>query len=477
MTVNRKYNLRNFRAAAIVAIAVLVLYNIFISTNLSSHFDLNIESNIITMKLVDAIILLNETDAQSLNNNKNYNNRKSPTNTNGNGFKIDILTIGSKFNINDAKAQMETFGSHPVRRYFFLATEEDDPDPLCYENIKNTTRVADHHKKCYPKSRRNEVLKALGAARTEWLLKKKNPGGWICAQRRFTSGLGKLANLYKTQHDNNHDINNKNDILPDYLIMTDADTYVNLEHITEAMLRQPNQRESKGLLHQDDLSSFIPTHHTPVVFAGCRVRLPVHQANFTFPFGGFGTFFSKGALERLIHPLYCNDSTSHNGNHNHNWTTNNNNNNHNNAKKSLEQYETNACQMLTTPGKALLDEHQFYEPGRNLAEIMWALAKDEAASGCLHSDWMVGYMINYYHLSRHVVHNKKNYHTSAGWHDAHQTSNVISRLHAFMSSEIYKKNEGNCEHGGDSSSKSCPFNATICHRLNAAELTKMHLAQ
>jgi len=293
--------------------------------------------------------------------------------------------------------------------------------------------------------------------------------------RRFASGLGKLANLYKTQHDNNHDINNKNDILPDYLILTDADTYVNLEHITEAMLRQPHQRESQGLLHQDDLNSFIPTHHTPIVFAGCRVRLPIHMVNFTFPFGGFGTFFSKGALKRLIHPLYCNDSTSHNGNHNHNWTKNKNSNNDNNAKKSLEQYETNACQMLTTPGKTLLDEHKFYEPGRNLAEIMWALAKDEAASGCLHSDWMMGYMINYYHLSRHVVHHENNQHTRAGWNDARQTSNVISRLHAFMSSEIYKQNEGNCKH--DSGSKSCHFNATICHRMNAAELTKMHSAQ
>lgn len=31
----------------------------------------------------------------------------------------------------------------------------------------------------------------------------------------------------------------------------------------------------------------------------------MHQINFTFPFGGFGSILSKGALRNLFEPIHC----------------------------------------------------------------------------------------------------------------------------------------------------------------------------
>ena len=41
---------------------------------------------------------------------------------------IDILSIGSIHNIQQAKVQAKTWGSHISRRIFWLATDYDDPD-------------------------------------------------------------------------------------------------------------------------------------------------------------------------------------------------------------------------------------------------------------------------------------------------------------------------------------------------------------
>ncbi len=93
-------------------------------------------------------------------------------------------------------------------------------------------------------------------ARYKFLQAKANPVGWLCAIPRPYAGLRKVYQYYQARKQS----------LPDYLIILDDDTYYNME-----AFQRKNER----------LNSSIPT-----VVAGCLVRQPVRQINFTFPFGG-----------------------------------------------------------------------------------------------------------------------------------------------------------------------------------------------
>jgi len=120
----------------------------------------------------------------------------------------------------------------------------------------------------------------LNFARYNWVVQKKNPTGWFCAFRRPSIALAKVAAFYKS---NGHDRN----YLPDHLFVGDDDSYVNLEHIAEGLIKEPIQLEADGTSMEHSL---IPTPNTPVVWTGCLARWPINQVNFTVGFGGFGFF-------------------------------------------------------------------------------------------------------------------------------------------------------------------------------------------
>jgi hypothetical protein len=102
-------------------------------------------------------------------------------------------------------------------------------------------------------------------AHDPWLLKKQNPGGWLCAQTRPIVALYKVAlRKYRMEE------------LPDYLIIVDDDTHLNLPMIHDYF--------------QSDPTYFAAAR----TIAGCLVRKHVWQLHFTLAFGGYGIFFSKG---------------------------------------------------------------------------------------------------------------------------------------------------------------------------------------
>ena len=68
--------------------------------------------------------------------------------------------------------------------------------------------------------------------------------------------------------------------LPDQLVVMDDDTYFNLELLPA--------------LYNDK------TPDLPLVRPGCLVRMPIHQFNFTFAFGGK---FHASLLRSDLHPL------------------------------------------------------------------------------------------------------------------------------------------------------------------------------
>lgn len=206
-------------------------------------------------------------------------------------YAIDVLTIGSMGRISAAQKQFETWGSHPIIRNRFLATEYDDPDINCAQTM-TYARVRSYNSICKDrdiywkqKGLRSPLIGYfLSNYAIKWNDRSPVGPGWHCAQKRFLSSFTKLMMIY-TQ-DNAV-------IFPDYLIIVDDDTYINIRNIKDYLLTSP----SKG----------VPLPTTPIIFAGCRVRGSSHHDLFkwSFPWRGYGTFISKGSLQRWTQKIDC----------------------------------------------------------------------------------------------------------------------------------------------------------------------------
>jgi len=369
-------------------------------------------------------------------------------------YSIDILSIGSIHSIKRAETQMKTWGSHVSRRHFWLATEFDDPDPTCHtsmtaEDLKDICHTCRKLGVKYwtEKNAVNDLTMNFHNlfAQEQWLNKKKNPTGWLCAQKRFVTALSKLMAMYREAKD----VFGVD--LPDYLIFGDDDTYVNLEMFEEELLRNPQEEvKQKNLTLQDELSMVYPTQNTPVVWAGCRVRRPTSLLHDTIPFGGFGVMFSKAAIERMIQPLYCNDTST--------------------------GFEWEACEHWTPAYQNFsIGEFEHFRPGMSVSDLMGNYTKN-VSPFCLHSDWAVGYFVNYFNISRHVVptghlHPDKAENDKIYWYNDQMGDVKQARLHAWHDgSELYKQEEGNCR----KIHRRCDEKSGLCHQMDEHRMKSVH---
>ena len=193
--------------------------------------------------------------------------------TNRGGLVVDIMSVGSKARLNYQEAQLKTFAKHKSVRFFFNITEDDDADRNCSERLllNDVYAIA---KSCRLR-RWGESSPFMGVMQFEYskpkLLKRRvSPNGWMCAQTRPSHGFGKVIAQYRAMKETYGDAA----ALPDFLFIADDDTYVNME------------------LFDQYMSNFDPG--IPRAMAGCLVRTPSQKLNFSFPFGGLGTIFSKG---------------------------------------------------------------------------------------------------------------------------------------------------------------------------------------
>lgn len=188
------------------------------------------------------------------------------------GLVVDIMSIGSKTRLNYQEAQRNTFATHKSVRFFFNITEADDSDPNCSDNFGPEDSYA-VSKFCHAHRWKSEqfLMRYLKQpyARKRWLQNKASPHGWMCAQARPSHGLAKMIAHYRIMKETHG-----NAAVPDYLFVADDDTYVNME------------------LFEQYMSTFDT--NIPRAVAGCLVRSPINEVNFTIPFGGFGTIFSRG---------------------------------------------------------------------------------------------------------------------------------------------------------------------------------------
>ena len=189
-------------------------------------------------------------------------------------------------------------------------------------------------------------------AAPNWLRKKQNPVGWMCAQTRPAQGLHKAMARYKRPIGRTNATSSDKDSglepLPDYLIIMDDDTYYNMELFEQHFQNHDIYRNSSMMMG----------------IAGCMVRGPWAQLNFTFPFGGYGFIMSKGYLQRLHTPIFCEDDPS-------------------------------LCQVIKAGTH--LRESSLFSEGMSLMDLMYAYVTHQPYSEykkwttgfCLHSDWYV----------------------------------------------------------------------------------------
>jgi len=390
---------------------------------------------------VDGLLFLNESDTSGLLRLERSKQR------NLSQYNIDVLVIGSKEQVDMAKVQRETWASHDAVRHFFLSTEYDDVDPLCKDDTERfdllpQVRTCHSHAHWKNLDSLNKVTENFRRvyARREWLQKKKNPKGWLCVQRRFITSFTKLVELYAETKS-----------LPDYFILADDDTYINIDHILQMFFISPKLQLDEGLNQE---MMMYPTIDEPVVTAGCRVRTPDHFLTNTFGYGGYGTFFSRGSLERLIEPMNCNmdgDDIIVSGA--------NNDPSKQSCKKLLNKLK------YSYPMNATISEEKFFKMGDSLNQVFYKYSRNLDVPFCMHSDWFVGYLANFHNISRHTS-------TLGGdWFDERKADVQENRLHQMKGNIIYRAPEGECKHG---ESEECNAESTVCHRMNSKSLRNIY---
>jgi hypothetical protein len=316
---------------------------------------------------------------------------------------VDVLSVCSVRRLDLLDVQRRTMGSHLNVRNFFSVTELDDADPECYqkltwEHVRNISRFCRRRRPAESYHRVYRYMTGILFAREQWLEKKANPTGWMCAQKRPYYGLAKAARHY---------VRHRQD-LPDWLIIMDDDTYYNMELFRDQFRR----RDSSEL----------------EVSVGCLVRQPVHLVNLTFPYGGFGSVISRGSLAKLFRPIEC---------------------------PSVDNDQA-ICDRLE---ENIVGERRYFRNGMSLVELIHAYVSAEryrdvdhwSTGYCMHSDWVLGYFVNFYNVSRHVD-------------NPYYELVPHARIEPFSEgSEIYRRSEGLCKNDGV-----CREGDAVCHRTQAS---------
>jgi hypothetical protein len=352
-------------------------------------------------------------------------------------IEIDIISIGSKTRPRYQDIQERTFGSHVAVRRFHRINEAHDYDADCHSKLK-LNQVQQIVRFCRRKDSELDPYHHYNKMRTnfanfQWLMKKPNPAGWMCAQKRPADGFYNVLSNYKD-----------NASLPDYLMIMDDDTYMDLEKVAPFI-----QKEYPA--------------DTAYAVAGCMIRSRIREHNFTIPFGGWGVIFSRPAIENFQKPLFCEPFR-------------------NNTSKAYAPpppsvsgadagFTQLACWRLYQDS---IGELPLFSDGMSVAELMHAYVKrysytaiaDWQNTGfCMHSDWVWGYFTNFYHIAIHT--------------ETPKFANILEdRMRGYNDSLIYagrqtakaKAQKKECWNSG----KDCTSAASICHYVTPEQMESLH---
>ena len=250
---------------------------------------------------------------------------------------IDIISVGSMLKDAYQDAQKNTFATHSMVRTFYRITEANDTDTSCFNDL-TTDQIDDIIKFCSITEGQSFESKLF----RNILFEPRKHAGWICAQKRPIDGLYKVLQNYRNQHIT----------IPDYLILIDDDTYLNIDSVS-ALLRD----------------KYPPT--VPNVVAGCNFRFLNHRSSFTFPYGGFGSFLPRAAIQRLMQPIYCDDV--------------------NTEGIISDPFARLACWRLDQNS---LGEKPFFKNGMSVADLMYQFAANQPYEDV--GNWKGGFCLHRY---------------------------------------------------------------------------------
>jgi hypothetical protein len=255
-------------------------------------------------------------------------------------FTIDVLSIGSMNRPDYLHAQESTWASHGSVRTFWGLTEHNDFNPTC--GNMSRAEVEEHMARCnkfkgWKKSMKHFIGDGYSIAEEQ----VRRDAGWVCAQRRVGRALFWLKKLYAMRKDD----------LPDYLLLVDDDTYFDVVSFEEYVVRKkldPSKTEMHGAcLFQR--SGYI---------------------KWSFPYGGFGTVFTRASIERMLRPIHCQNATAG------------------------DDFIQGCCQSLK---KNRIGERAVFQEGMSVLDLFHVYSA--LRMFCIHSDWLTGYIANFYGLS------------------------------------------------------------------------------
>ena len=184
-------------------------------------------------------------------------------------LSLDVISIGSISRLDYVTTQADTFGSHPLIRAFHPVTESDVMNETCGGNMTtddfNNIVLLCKQNYTVLEPRWSRFVRQYFAPK-KLLSTKKNPMGWLCAQTRPAMALY-------------HALINYNGVFPDYLVIIDDDSYLNVELLYEH-LRSRHESDRKR----------------PTMLAGCLFSL---KEGIEFPHGGFGVVLNSAFLKSL----------------------------------------------------------------------------------------------------------------------------------------------------------------------------------
>jgi hypothetical protein len=362
---------------------------------------------------------------------------------NKNVTSIDIISIGSLLKPHLHEAQQRTFGSHPSIRHWFPITELNDTDSTCSSKL-TLDQVNTIYSTC---KNVNDVSSEVAELVRRRLFNPKNHTGWMCAQKRPIDGLYWTIQQYKLNSSTNKLS------LPNYLVIIDDDTYMNLNYLMEA------------------LPSLYPSNESHAI-TGCRIIHP-KRIQFTFPFGGFGTILTRRAIENLIRPLYCDgDSTGTDIN---------------DANFINDVFNTMACWRLHENN---FGEQAFFKDGMSVLDLMYAYSSglpftgvdewNDGTSFCFHSDHVLGYFISFYHITvpneewtsieRSIANSskkKKKVKVSNFFNDE------LRKSYTYVTLQRADGAGGSCSYRG----RKCSVTAPFCHYVDANQMEQLYKTQ
>lgn len=273
---------------------------------------------------------------------------------------VDVMSIGSNTRPDYTQTQAETWASHPIIRNFWSVTEDDDNSSSEWGfNCSAIANIQDYVSNCRNRHATG-FLQQYRFFPARWVLRKANPVGWLCAQVRVGTALATLARRYLAAEDGNAAPHGN---LPDFVLLVDDDTMFQMD-----------------LLLEDHLQHFR-ADNSPTILAGCLNVLPREQEEVDrfSPFGGAGTVWSRGALERLLQPIHCQEGGSISGNK---------------VPSSTRSFAKNVCERMK---ENLILERDLFEDGMYMFEFIERVY--HRYPNCFHSDWLLGHFIHYYILS------------------------------------------------------------------------------